>query len=306
MPVLLAAADVIADPVFKIEDAGATPGWEPLLTLSGPLARQLSFHNGQGVMRIGKQANSSVGRFVRLLFRNIAGYTHGPEGADKGSIGLNFNVAMAENEDACAQIGWPTYAQDRGYSVDENVVTLQSVVAISAPTYSGSRSDDPEEHAILLSDVLGDKTCGYWCGVSMVYCNFHPIMMIGPAIAKVFADQGWSKDRLRQYMYEHVKIAASKAEYYVWYSGQTGFSVDRYVREGLLPPAYGESTDPDRLVPVFQHPEWIQIVVAGDWGRNQSKCYVNNHLHGPPTSRKVVLPSNWDALLAEHQPKPAT
>ena len=33
-----------------------------------------------------------------------------------------------------------------------------------------------------------------------------------------------------------MKIPASRAEHYVWYSGQTGFSVDRYVREGLLPP----------------------------------------------------------------------
>lgn len=303
MPILLAAAEIMADPLFKIEDAGATPGWEPLLTVSGPIARELGFHSGQGVMRIGKQANSSVGRFVRLVFRNIAGYTHGPEGADKGSIGLNFNVALAENEEACRQIGWPTYAEDRGYAADDNVVTIQSVVAISAPTYTGS--ENPEEHAEIFADVLGDKTAGYWCGVAMVYCNYHPILMVGPAIAKVFADHGWSKDRLRQYMYEHVKIPASRAEHYVWYSGQTGFSVDRYVREGLLPPAYGESNDPDRLVPVFQRPEWIQIVVAGDWGRNQSKAYINNHLHGPPTSRRVMLPPDWDALLGAHQPRPS-
>jgi len=206
-------------------------------------------------------------------------------------------VALAENEEACAQIGWPTYAQDRGFAPTDNVVTIQSVVAVSPPTYSGSRNDDPEEHAALLADVLGDKTCGYWCGVSMVYCNFHPLVMLGPSIAKAFADGGWTKDRLRQYFYDKVKIPASRAEHYVWYSGQTGFSVDRYVREGLLPAAYGESTDPDRLVPVFQRPEWIQIVVAGDWGRNQSKGYVNNHLHAPPTSRKVVLPPDWDQLI---------
>lgn len=303
MPILLAAAEVIADPQFKIEDAGSTPGWEPLLTLSGPLIRQLNFNHGQGVMRVGRQSNTSVGRFVRLIFRNIAGYTHAPEGIDKGSIGMSFNTALAENEGACAQIGWPTYAQDRGFKVEDNIVTIQSVVAISAPTYTGS--DNPLEHAELLADVIGDKTCGYWAAIAMVYCNFHPLIVLGPAIAKIFADKGWTKDMLRQYLYDNVKIPASRVEQYAWYCGQTGFSVNRYVREGLLPAAFGASEDPDRLLPVFQRPEWIQIVVAGDWGRNQSKGYVNNHLQGVPTSRKVLLPPDWEALLAASAPKAA-
>jgi hypothetical protein len=107
---------------------------------------------------------------------------------------------------------------------------------------------------------------------------------------------------VRQYLHERVKVRVSRAEKYNWYIGLTGFSVDRHVRDGLLPAAFGESPDPDRMVPVFQRPEWIQIVVAGDWGRNQSKGYVNNHIQGVPTSRKVVLPPDWAALLAGHQP----
>jgi hypothetical protein len=57
-------------------------------------------------------------------------------------------------------------------------------------------------------------------------------------------------------------------------------------------------------VPVFPQAEWIGIVVAGDAGRNQSKGFVCNHVQGVPTSRKVVLPKNWDVLLAESRPKP--
>jgi hypothetical protein len=75
--------------------------------------------------------------------------------------------------------------------------------------------------------------------------------------------------------------------------------VTDHAKQGLLPPAYHESDDPDRLIPVFQRPEWIGIVVAGDWGRNQSRGYVCNHVQGPPTSKRIVLPNNWDALLAE-------
>ena len=35
MPILLAMVEAIADPAFKLEDAGCTPGWEPLAVVSG-------------------------------------------------------------------------------------------------------------------------------------------------------------------------------------------------------------------------------------------------------------------------------
>ena len=296
MPVLIAVIDAVLDPVYKIEDAGSTPGWESLIVVNGPIARELGLNHGQGVMRTGKQANTSIGRFLRLFLRNLAGYYHAPEGADKGSIGQSFLVAAAENEEAVAEIGWQPYSVDRGFKVGDNIVTVQSVVAISAPTYSGS--DKASEHAALIADVIGQRACGYWAAIGMVYSNWHPLLMLGPSIAKVFAQDGWSKADIRRYLYDNVKITASLAERYAYQCGQTGFRVNDYVSKGLLPPVYGASADPERLIPVFQHPEWIGIVVAGDWGRNQSKGYVSNHIQGPPVSRRVRLPKNWQQLRA--------
>ncbi|MBI3938731.1 MAG: hypothetical protein HY323_17305 [Betaproteobacteria bacterium] len=296
MPILLSVVEAITDPAFKVEDAGSTPGWEPLIVLNGPLIKELDFNSGQGVMRVGKRANTSVGRFLRLYLRNLAGFHHSPEGADKGSIGQSFNVVLAENEDACAEMGWQPFAADRGFARGENVVTVQSVVAISAPTYTGS--EKALEHMNLIADVIGDRACGYWAAIGMVYANWHPLLLIGPSIARVFAQEGWSKDDIRRYLYEKVTIPASRAERYAYHCGQTGFRVTEHVKQGLLPPAYHESDDPDRPVPVFQRAEWIGIVVAGDPGRNQSKGYVSNHIQGPPVSKRVRLPENWEELLA--------
>src|SRR5438876_447497 len=69
MPVLLAIVEAIAEPIFRVEDAGSTPGWEPLVIVSGPIATRLDLNHGQGVMRVGRQANSSLGRFLRLYLR---------------------------------------------------------------------------------------------------------------------------------------------------------------------------------------------------------------------------------------------
>jgi len=296
MPVLLAVIEAVTDPKYRIEDVGSTPGWESLIVVSGPIARELGFNSGQGVMRPGIQANTSVGRFLRLYLRNIAGFHHAPEGGDKGSIGQSFLVAAAEDEDAVAAIGWQPYSVDRGYRAGDNIVTVQSVVAISAPTYSGS--DKASEHAELIADVIGQRACGYWSAIGMVYSNWYPLVMLGPSIAKVFAQDGWSKDDIRRYLYDRVKIKASLAERYAYYGGTTGFRVNTHVEQGLLPAEYGASADPDREIPVFQHPEWIGIIVAGDAGRNQSKGYVNNHIQGPPVSRPISLPANWQELLA--------
>ena len=297
MPVLLAVIEAVVDPTYKIEDAGSTPGWESLIVINGPIAKELGFNAGQGVMRTGIHANTSVGRFLRLYLRNLAGFYHAPEGADKGSIGQSFLVAAAENEDAVAEIGWQPYSVDRGFNAGENIVTVQSVVAISAPTYTGS--ENACEHMDVIADVIGNRACGYWSAIGMVYSNWHPLLMLGPSIARVFAQDGWSKDDIRRHLYEKVTMTAAAAERYAYYCGQTGFRVNDYVRKGLLPAAYGESDDPQRLIPVFQRPEWIGIVVAGDWGRNQSKGYVSNHIQGPPVSKPIRLPRDWERLRAQ-------
>ena len=78
MPILLAAVDAIADPEFRIQDGGATPGWEPLIILNGPIIKQLGFNYETGVMRPGRQANTSIGRFLKLYIMNIAGLRYHP------------------------------------------------------------------------------------------------------------------------------------------------------------------------------------------------------------------------------------
>jgi hypothetical protein len=46
---------------------------------------------------------------------------------------------------------------------------------------------------------------------------------------------------------------------------------------------------------VIIHPSMVEIIIAGDPGRNQSRAYMGNHIQGPPTSRKISLPATWPA-----------
>ena len=121
----------------------------------------------------------------------------------------------------------------------------------------------------------------------MTFSRYDPLIVMGPSIARVFATHGWSKDEIRRSLYDNVWITAEDAERWAYYIGMTGFSLKGHVGKGLLPREYAESDDPKRRIRVFQKPDSIGIVVAGDDGRNQSKCYCSNHTQGPPTSRRV-------------------
>lgn len=294
MPVLIAVIDAMCDPLYRVEDSGSTPGWEPVVIVSGPIVKALDFNYGQGVMRVGRQANSSIGRFVRMYLRNICGFRIPPGAGDKGSIGQTFLVAMAEDEDSARAIGWPTYGEDRGFREGDNVVTVHSVVAITSPMYSGG--DDAATHVQQWADIIGGSFT-YWAHTGFKTGLWSPLIIAGPSIAGVIAKE-WSKDQVRQYLYDHIKVTAAKATHYAQMTSTPTFSFANLVKDGILPPSYTESSDPQRQVNVIIKPEMVEILVAGDPGRNQSRAYMSNHVQGPPTSRKVELPKNWAQLIA--------
>jgi hypothetical protein len=293
MPVLVAAIEAMCDPKYRIEDSGSTPGWEPVVIISGPIVKTLDFNHGQGMMRVGRQANSSIGRFVRLFLRNICGFRIPPGAGDKGSIGQTFLVAMAEDEDSAREIGWPTFAEDRGFKAGENVVSVRSVVAITSPIYSAS--DRAVEHVRQWAELIGGSFT-YWAHTGFKTGLWSPLIVAGPSIAKVIAAE-WSKDQVRQYLYENIKVTAERATHYARMTTTPTFNFEGLVKDGILPPQYAASSDPQRLVNVIIKPEMVEILVAGDPGRNQSRAYMSNHLQGPTTSRRVELPRRWDQLL---------
>ena len=295
MPVLIAVIEAMADPVFRIEDCGSTPGWEPVVIVSGAIAKELDFNCGQGMMRFGRQANTSVGRFVRIYLRNVCGFRIPPGAGDKGSIGQSFLVAMAEDEDAAREIGWPTYGQDRGFGAGESAVTVRSVINFTGPMYSaGTHAVD---HVQLWAELM-TQSFMYWAYTAFKTGEWYPLVVAGPGVAKVVASE-WSKQEVRQYLYDHMKMTAERATHYARVASTPTFTFEHYVKEGLIPASYTASDDPERLVNIVIRPEMIDIVIGGDPGRNQSRAYLCNHIQGAPVSRAVKLPSNWKKLRGQ-------
>lgn len=298
MPVLVAAAEIICDPAFRLEDQGASPAWEMMLTVSGPIGQELDFNARHGVCASGRRANTSIGRFLRLYSRNIAGHRIPPGVTDYAAVGNNFIVAIAEDEDKLRELGWPTYGEDQGLAPGESGVTVQGINAAS-PTffYFGGNDGDPNTSLAPLRDVFGTAICGYWGFTGATYGHWHPLVLLNPDMAASIAAHGWTKDDVRRFLYEGCRITAREMERR---GAVMNLDLADQVKRGVLPATYHESDDPERLVPLFVKPEWIGVVVAGA----PTTCYrgyMNNHEQGVPATRKVELPSDWASRIAAHR-----
>jgi hypothetical protein len=283
LPVLIAAVEAVCDPLFRAEDAGSTPSWEPIVIVSGPGVRALKFNTGPGLLKVGHQANTSVGRFLRLFLRNVAGLR--PEtGTDKGTIGFTFNVALAEDDEALAGLGWAPSRIEQGFAPEDTVVTVQSVLGSAGPLYSSGAT--VAEHLAALVQVAATTTGG-WSGIGVAKNHWHPLLVLNPSIAKLLVAEGWTKDDLRRHLYDHTKVPAHWMNRSLADGGLTGTTLEGLVHDGRAAPRFAESADQDRMVPVFLRPEWIGIVVSGDADRNQSRFLINNHNQGVPVSRRV-------------------
>lgn len=295
MPVLVALIEAMCDPYYGNEHSGNTPGGETLILLNGPITKELGFNYTQGVMRDGFQANTSIGRFWRLYLRNIAGFL--PHRNDKATFGNTFRVVVPENEDVCKKIGWKTNSEDFGFKAGTNTVTISRFTGGNhVSSISGAR---PEDLMPYMSDSMQKLhswhflfTVGAECGGTL-----RPLMFLSPILAELFAAHGWSKQDIKQKLWEQARVPAYHMERVSrdW-TQKPSWDLAREVRMGRMPPVYHESDDPNRLVPIVWHADDYMLVVTGDLGRNSGYIFAHNGVLGYPTAREIKLPPNWKEL----------
>lgn len=306
MPVLVAAVEAVSDPAFRVVDAASGAAWEPIITVTGPIIKQLDFNHGTGAQRVGRQANTSIGRFLNLYLRNIAGLRPGL--TQKGGLGQTFFVALAEDEDAVRSIGWPTLGEDDGVPEGESAVTLHGMFSASTPMGEyeyGGRSDDPYTYLRPIVEYFGKGTASYWVHCGLNFNGYFPLLVLSPHCAKVLAAHGWTKDDVRSYLYSESLVPARPVLGRGWYVGLDEQLLEQRVRAGEIPPDFLRSTDPDRMIPSFVRPEWTRIIVAGNPDMYWQRGYVSNHVQGRPTTRIIAPSRTWRESVLGQSPAAA-
>jgi len=204
-----------------------------------------------------------------------------------------FRAAIAENERACAEMGWAPLHVTRGFAPDESVVTITSVRSASDPFTTAGES--PERHLDYIVDWVKRMIEPYQSSRGYVETN---VLVLTPVIAALLARAGYSKADVERYIMQHAVVPARYYEGSMMQADRhtPGTTLAGLVEKGELPREWLVSDDPDRLVPLFlPQTRWL-IVVAGDPTRNRSCIYRQNFKQGYATSKKVMLPKNREAL----------
>jgi hypothetical protein len=286
MPVLVAIAETLADPAYGVQHSGDTTGGEALVMLSGPAAAKLGFNSAGAALRDGYRSNTSVGRFVRLLLRNVAGSR--PEGADKSTFGNTWRVVLTEAHDAMQNLGWPGLNQDQGFGKGDTTVTMARYTGggVVGSIYGRTAA----EIVPYLADGLVRQmswelafTVGFAGGTS------RPLLVLSPLVANTLAADGLDKAGLQAMLFAQARLPAHKVETYIgpWCNLVPGRrTLNQLVADGLADPVYA-GDDPDRLVPIAARPEDFMVVVSGDPLRSNAMSFGHNGMHGFPTTKIV-------------------
>jgi hypothetical protein len=282
MPVLVAIVEAMADPRFGQEHIGHTVGTEILISINGPIIKELGFNYEQGALRVGFQANTSVGRFWRLFLRNVAGFL--PHRTDKATFGGTWRVVLAENEDAAAKIGWQPMSVDQGFQAGDNVITISSCTSTDS-TYSVGAATAEEIMDKLSARIVDIELHCY--AISSPVSGVRPQVLLSPCVAEAIA-KTYSKSRMRQYLYDHAV-----------------FPWKRFLQlfpDGGLNRSKSESNkfvDPEQTVHIVNSPDDFLITISGDPGRDNCFTGAQNGMIGYPVSKKIQLPADWKKLLEQ-------
>jgi hypothetical protein len=256
LPVIIAAMEGFTDKNYDLTHVQASTGsFIPAIIVSGPIAKELNFNSGIGLLGHGWRANSTVGRSLRLCLLNL-GQTW-PAVNDMALIGRLSSYTFftfAENADASP---WEPFHVDLKYKPEESTVTVSTVAG--SVTAVGGGAVAPWTAQGILDNVVSRIT-GIGTYLGGVYAA-NRIVVLHPDCAAELAEMGYTRKSLREYLYEQSRVPYSKL------SPNTVKEVRRMIADGQIRPdrvpLFEEALKEGGRVPSLQSPEDIHIIVAG-------------------------------------------
>lgn len=281
MPVLIAAVEAIADNAYNLNNIGSTWGVLPFLLINGPAAKKLGIENGAQL--VNKGANPALGRALGLIIKNIAGYKLSRN--YMGTFGYPMNFVIAENEAECP---WEPFHVEHGFNKADNTVTACGTVTWGwAPAIYGTEEKNAAQAAL---EFLSIEVTKKPCLARLVERGAHGFQnmitfLIAPPVAKALASAGFTKQKIREYVYEHARVPRRELEFLIEYGHSEAFKFPDMIERGLLPKEYlvGEND----LVRVLPSADVINIVVCGDPDRNRLMVLWGGYIK--PVSKKIEL-----------------
>jgi hypothetical protein len=270
LPVVLAVVEAACDPVFNLHgQSGTTNAASPLIIVNGPVRPRLGLNCAAGVFGPGYRANATIGRTLRLIMINLGGTRAGQISMSTMGHPGRYTYCIGEHEEASP---WEPLHVERGFAPTDSTVTL----------FSGESpfmiNDHLSRSAPQLVASLGWSAAGLWNHKSFPLYG-HTLWIIGPEHARTLAEERWSKQDVRQYLYETIRRPARELA-----PGPDGAETGR-LRDTASGPA------PNEGIPKFPSPEEIVIMVAGGTAGRFSAVvpgWMGGELGSRPVTKRIA------------------
>ena len=235
LPVVLAAVEAACTDAFNIHGLLATTmSAGPVLVVNGPIRNRIGMNSGKNVFGQGNRANSTIGRALQLVIRNVGGGRPGE--VDRATLGNPGKLCFcfAEDEEGSP---WTPLSTDFGFDEGTNTITL--FPGEGPRTIVDQASREPVSLARSLAASLRSMYS------PKVVMAFDAIVVISPEHGRIFREAGWSKADLKSKLHELTMIPGAEL-----IRGAGG------IAEGL--PEHVK----DATLPKFR-PDGLQVVYAG-------------------------------------------
>ncbi len=251
LPVVLAALEAVCTDEYNMHGVLATTmGVGPVLVINGPIRRRLEMNSGINVLGPGNRANATIGRALQLVVRNIGGGR--PGGIDRATLGNpgKIGLCFAEDEEGSP---WESLAVERGFPAEASTVTV--FTGEGPRTLVDQRSRRPESLVAALAESLKATVS------PRMVMGMDALLVLSPEHMARFADAGWSKQRFRDELSDHLLVDADTV-----LAGAGG------VDEGLHPSLAGQripkfAPDGGLLIVHAGGPAGLFSAVFGGWAR---------------------------------------
>jgi hypothetical protein len=277
MTLVITAFEILLEPSFGTDRwAASEGGCFPWVLVNGPMRATLNVNGKHNVMGPGARANSCIGRALRLGLINLGNFK--PGSTDRSTIGTAYKWAAVVPEDEEGS-PWSPYHTDLGFSKDDSTVTL--VVGRHPRHFTHQLSQLPEQLLLAYGEEL--STVGHFSAPDDPDDPLHDlteeaarqvrgaIVFIAEDHRAYFRAAGWSKQRLQQFLADHV-----------------GRRVRDLRAAGINGPRGSYAALPDDArVTMFAAPDQIIIYPTGSGGGRAMQGLT----FGKPVTRKVDLPA---------------
>ncbi|MFC1933010.1 UGSC family (seleno)protein [Chloroflexota bacterium] len=248
MPVIIAIIEMMRKEEYHwVENVTTSPVW-PVVIVNGPIVKEIGIAYSTGTGGRDHKANIAIGLTISSIVDVIGGSKYPvPNMSPVGNPAEIVSVVMGENEDELPE-GWEPFHVETGYKKTDSVVSVGRSMGFYMLGENGGTVED-----MLWSFA---KTLSY----AKQSLSGGALLLLPPQPAAFLARAGWTKDRIREYLWENARSPAS------WW--RRVFPKDGLTAAKEAPgfaEKYGPIT-PDTLLPTVASPEMYKIVVTGGPG----------------------------------------